>query len=83
MTYYELWQDAVKKLDHNEITLGEYDKLIMPLHREVDTLDKIRAEIEALPRDLPTDARNTVRRTRVLDIIDKYRAERGSENDKL
>ncbi len=75
MTYYELWQDAVKKLDHNEITLGEYDKLIMPLHREVDTLDKIRAEIEALTRELPTDSRNMVRRTRVLDIIDKYRTE--------
>ncbi len=36
-------------------------------------LDKIRDEIEALPRELPTDARNMVRRTRVLDIIDKYR----------
>lgn len=74
MTYYELWQDAIKKLDHDEITLGEYDEMIMPLHREVDTLDKIRTEIEALPRDLPTDARNMVRKTRVLDIIDKYLA---------
>ena len=37
-----------------------------------DVLDKIRAEILALPRELPTDARNMVRRTRVLDIIDKY-----------
>lgn len=35
-------------------------------------LDKIRDEIEALPRELPTDARNMVRRTRVLDIIDKH-----------
>lgn len=35
-------------------------------------LDKIMAEIETLPRELPTDARNMVRRTRVLDIIDKY-----------
>ncbi len=35
-------------------------------------LDKIRDEIKALPRELPTDARNMVRRTRVLDIIDKY-----------
>lgn len=75
MTYYELWQDAIKKLDHNEITLGEYEKLIAPLHREVDTLDKIRAEIEALPRELPTDSRNMVRKTRVLDIIDKHRGD--------
>lgn len=76
MTYYELWQDAIKKLDNNEITLGEYDEMIMPLHREVDTLDKIRAEIDSLPRELPTDSRNMVRRTRVLDIIDKYRGKR-------
>ena len=40
-----------------------------------DVLDKIRAEIEALPRELPTDARNMIRRTRVLEIIDKYKAE--------
>lgn len=80
MTYYELWQDAIRKLDNNEITLGEYEKMITPLHREVDTLDKIRAEIETLPRELPTDSRNMVRRTRVLDIIDKYRkSEVGSE----
>lgn len=36
-------------------------------------IEQIRAEIEALPRELPTDARNMVRRTRVLDIIGKYR----------
>jgi len=35
-------------------------------------IEQIRAEIEALPRELPTDARNMVRRTRVLDIIDRY-----------
>ena len=34
-------------------------------------LEQIRDEIEALPRELPTDARNMVRRTRVLDIIDR------------
>ena len=35
-------------------------------------IEQIRDEIEALPRELPTDARNMVRRTRVLDIIDRY-----------
>lgn len=39
---------------------------------ESAVLDKIRDEIEALPRELPTDARNMVRRTRVLDIIDRH-----------
>lgn len=80
MTYYELWQDAIKKLDHNEITLGEYDKLIMPLHREVDTLDKIRAEIEA---SRWTDRNIRIERNalasgldKALEIIDKYRGDR-------
>ena len=36
-------------------------------------LEQIRAEILALPRDLPTCTWNMVRRTRVLDIIDKYK----------
>lgn len=35
----------------------------------VDVLDNIRAEILSLP----TDTWNMVRRTKVLDIIDKYR----------
>ena len=35
-------------------------------------LEQIRDEIEALPRELPTDARNMVRRTRALDIIDRH-----------
>jgi len=74
MTYYELWQDAIKKLDHDEITLDEYDKLIMPLHREVDTLDKIRAEIEEMDFDFGDfyDHTDTIIEM-VLEIIDKYR----------
>lgn len=81
MTYYELWLDAVKKLDHNEITLGEYEKMIAPLHREVDTLDKIRAEIDELDRYYDNDYFSTnncpmYKCNEVLLIIDKYRAER-------
>lgn len=79
MTYYELWQDAIKKLDHNEITLGEYEKLIMPLHREVDTLDKIRAEImqyNRRPSHYPCDM---ISIGTVLQIIDKYMKSEGKE----
>ena len=47
----------------------------IPDNAAVCDIERIRAEIEALPRELPTDARNMVRRTRVLDIIDKYTAE--------
>ena len=74
MTYYELWQDAIKKLDNDEITLGEYDKLIMPLHREVDTLDKIRAEIENdwQLKKYPSSPFSCGLR-RAIEIIDKYR----------
>lgn len=50
----------------------DYKRLCKALDNE-DVLEQIRAEIEALPRELPTDARNMVRRTRVLDIIDRYR----------
>ena len=63
-------------------TLDEKDKALynFALHEivcmpTVDVFDQIRDEIETLPRELPTDARNMVRRTRVLDIIDKYRKE--------
>ena len=46
MTYRELLLQAEFKLDHNDITLGEFEQMIAPLNREVDVLDKIRAEID-------------------------------------
>ena len=49
----------------------DYKRLCKALDNE-KVLEQIRNEIEALPRELPTDARNMVRRTRVLDIIDKH-----------
>jgi hypothetical protein len=55
--------------------LAEWLKDYKRLLEQEPILEKIRAEIEALPRELPTDARNMVRRTRVLDIINKYRGE--------
>ena len=80
MTYYELWIDAVRKLDHNEITLGEYDEMIIPLHREVDTLDKIRAEIEELSSYVARfnggDFAIHIDKEKVLEIIDKNRGDR-------
>lgn len=38
-------------------------------------LDEIRAEIEKLPSELTYDGRRMIRRVRVYDIIDKYKAE--------
>lgn len=46
MTYRELLLQAELKLDHNDITLGEFEQMIAPLNREVDVLDKIRKEIQ-------------------------------------
>ena len=42
--------------------------LIVDVAPTVCDIEQIRAEI----RELPTDARNMVRRTRVLDIIDRH-----------
>jgi hypothetical protein len=35
MTYLDLLRDAVHKLDKGDITLGEYDKMLEPLKREI------------------------------------------------
>ncbi len=36
MTYLDLIRDADRKLDMGKITLGEYEKMIEPLNREID-----------------------------------------------
>ena len=76
MTYRELLLQAELKLDHNDITLGEFEQMIAPLNREVDVLDKIRAEIANLDNLNPTylsDGRYTIDKTKVLRIIDKHK----------
>lgn len=35
MTYLELYQKAERLLNDNKITLGEYEKMIEPLEREI------------------------------------------------
>lgn len=73
-------QNKAKKLKNEDTINGLcgavailYD--IPPVTPLNEVLNKIKSEIYFLPRELPTDARNMVRRTRVLDIIDKYLAE--------
>lgn len=36
MTYLELYHKAGRLLDSNKITLGEYEKMIEPLEREIN-----------------------------------------------
>lgn len=40
MTYYELFIDAVHKLNFNQITIGEYEDMIEPLKREIEQQPK-------------------------------------------
>jgi len=87
MTYKKLYEDALFKLEHNKITLGEFEKMIKPLEREVEQepiLDKIRAEIKALsPEPTAYDVvdgnpiKDAVWETLadVLQIIDKNKVE--------
>ena len=35
MTYEELWLKATYLLDHNKITLGEFEEMIKPLKKEI------------------------------------------------
>lgn len=36
MTYRQLFEDAINKLDHGAITIGEYEKMIEPLDKEIN-----------------------------------------------
>ena len=76
MTYRELLLQAELKLDHNDITLGEFEQMIAPLNREVDVLDKIRTEIENdwQLKKYPSSPFSCGLR-RAIEIIDKYRNE--------
>ena len=44
MTYLELIRYADRQLDDGHITIGEYDKLIEPLEREIQQEHKSEAE---------------------------------------
>ena len=51
MTYKELYESAINKLEKSEITLGEFEKMIEPLNAEIggdsDTISR-KAAIDAL-----------------------------------
>ena len=54
MTYKELYESAINKLEKSEITLGEFEKMIEPLNTEIggdkDTISR-KAAIDALNRE--------------------------------
>lgn len=81
MTYKKLYEDALFKLEHNKITLGEFEEMIKPLEREVEQkpiLDKIRTEIEQIEEGITSyhNDRPWIFKDEVLRIIDKYKAEK-------
>lgn len=78
MTYRELFDKANRLVDAGEITLGEYNEMTNPLDREVEHLDKIKAEIAELDVFYDNDYFSgnkdaMVKRNEVLQIIDKYK----------
>lgn len=60
MTYKELYEKAVYKLEHNEITLGEFNKMIAPLNQEV------REWIPITPETLPKEGKMVLVQAREL-----------------
>ena len=40
MTYLELYKEAERKLEKNEITIGEYEEMIAPLRVEIPEREK-------------------------------------------
>lgn len=81
MTYGELSYRATKLYTKGKITLDKYMEMTKPLNREIEQepiLDKMKAEIKALPRYGATSNRYLtvyVDVYEVLKIINKYRGE--------
>lgn len=72
MTYRELLLQAELKLDINDITLEEFEQIIAPLNREIDVLDKIKAELHATA-EYHDDGDYYLRDEWIDEIFDKYR----------
>lgn len=51
MTYRELYEKALDDLEHNKITLGEFEERVKPLNQEptsvIEKLEKIIAKIDS------------------------------------
>lgn len=49
MTYREIYEKALDDLEHNKITLGEFEERVKPLNQEptnvVEELEKIKSEL--------------------------------------
>lgn len=70
----ELFERELQNTSINDVSMADYVK---ENYVSRSVLEQIRAEI----LELPTETWNTVRRTRVLDIIDKYKGESEEQTD--
>lgn len=73
MTYRELLHKSARLFDRGKITVGEYEEMTKPLDRDIECLDKIRADIQEL-RNCSCSCSDGIIDD-VEDIIDKYKAE--------
>lgn len=71
MTYLELIKNATWELNHNKITLEEYEEMIKPLNRDVDACNKMLAEIYAQYGKWDDTSSGTCFDI-IIDIIHKY-----------
>ena len=67
MTYKELYDDAMRMLEHNEINGGEFDKMIEPLNAEVGNAEPVRHGKWIRWRDL-----NGIKRCKCSECIVSY-----------
>lgn len=76
MTYLELYEKSLNDLEHNKITLGEFEERIKPLKQEsinvIKELEQIRAEIDALDKWGQTFYRYNEALGDCIEIIDNH-----------
>ncbi len=68
MTYIELYENATRQLEKNEITLGEYEEMIKPLNREVIVTCKNCDHYEDMLVAIDKDGNK-----KILHVCKKYR----------
>ena len=71
MTYRELYESAINKLEKSEITLGEFERTIKPLNAEVAT-DINVGDKDTISRKAAIDGKICIQRANGVEIYDDY-----------
>ena len=67
MTYKELYESAIDKLEKSKITLGEFEKMIEPLNAEVAT-DTNVGDKDKISRQAAIDGRISIQRSNGVEV---------------